>query len=219
MDANRRKEPLNPHSSDLPKVYYMFHKPAGCITARKDERHRTVMDYFDGVNQDGLFPVGRLDKDTEGLLFLTNDGAFNHQLMHPDKHVPKTYYFCGVGSLQEQDIQNLEQGMLFEKDGVLTKPARFQRAEEVITEEIKSLITRGKNGRRQSSLMTRPITQGYLTISEGRKHQVKRMLKAVGCRVVYLKRISVGKVRLDETLKKGTYRLLREEEITILIEG
>ncbi|MDF2596325.1 MAG: pseudouridine synthase family protein, partial [Clostridia bacterium] len=108
------------------KVYYMFHKPAGCVTARKDPLHPTVLDYFDKVNSDGLFPVGRLDKDTEGLLFLTNDGIFNHQLMDPENHVDKKYFFWAFGILDIEDKKRLETGICIREDEHLTKPAKIE---------------------------------------------------------------------------------------------
>ena len=92
-------------------VYYMFHKPAGCITAVRDDRHRTVMEYFRGADVPGIHPVGRLDKDTEGLLLITNDGRWNQKLMNPENHVEKTYFFWALGELSEEEHRRLEQGI------------------------------------------------------------------------------------------------------------
>jgi len=203
------------------KIYYMFHKPAGCITARKDATSRTVLDYFDVDNIDGLFPVGRLDKDTEGLLLLTNDGEFNHKLMHPDKHVEKTYFFWAFGSLDVKEQELLKTGISIGDDEALAKAIKIEIEDEGPYQELKNKmnfdktnIHRIKDIRRDS--YEQLVVSGYLTISEGRKHQVKRMLRAAGCYVVYLKRVSIGDLILDESLEKGHYRELTENEINIL---
>lgn len=198
------------------KVYYMFHKPSGCITARKDENDKTVFDYFGEVNTDGLFPVGRLDKDTEGLLFITNDGEFNHQLMYPDKHVDKTYYFWAFGALIEEQISQLENGISINDEEPLTKPAKLEIVRAGLFNELKDEIEGSKYEKVKKNRDIQPVLSGYITISEGRKHQVKRMLRAFGCFVIYLKRISIGDVKLDETLQKGQYRELTGAEIESL---
>ncbi|WP_160691457.1 pseudouridine synthase [Clostridium sp. C2-6-12] len=200
------------------KVYYMFHKPAGCITARTDESNKTVFDYFNDVNMNGIFHVGRLDKDTEGLLLFTNDGGFEHHLMHPKKHVEKTYYFWALGSLDIEDRKQLEEGVYIGKGEILTKPAKIKVHKYGSYNEFKDEIDIESLNNIDSSQYDQPVVSGYLTISEGRKHQVKRMLKAVDCLVVYLKRVSIGGLALDESLKKGEYRFLTQEEINILIE-
>lgn len=196
------------------KVYYMFHKPAGCITARKDAVKKTVFDYFSDVNMDGVFHVGRLDKDTEGLLLLTNDGEFEHQLMYPEKHVEKTYFFWALGSLNEDDKRQLELGVYIgQSDEILTKPAKIEVHKCGVYTELKHEMDIESLDSIDSKQYNQSVVSGYLTISEGRKHQVKRMLKAVGCHVVYLKRISIGGLALDESLEKGQYRFLTESEI------
>jgi len=174
-------------------VYYMFHKPAGCVTAKTDREHRTVFDYVKDIPCKELFAVGRLDKDTEGLLFLTNDGQFDHQLMSPKKHVDKTYYFEANGTLTETAIRQLEEGVMIGKDEPVTAPASICKVHQEGTR-----------------------VTGFLTITEGRFHQVKRMLHAVGCEVTYLKRTAIGGVHLDENLPKGGFRKLTEQEIRIL---
>lgn len=167
-------------------VYYMFHKPSGCVSATKDNHDKTVLDYIKKEdNKADLFPVGRLDKDTEGLLLITNDGALAHKLLSPKKHVPKTYYVKIKAPLSSEDIQRLEEGLdIGEEKNTL--PAKVE-----ILEECEIL----------------------LTISEGKFHQVKRMLLAVGNEVLYLKRLSMGSLKLDENLKAGEYRALTGEEI------
>jgi 16S rRNA pseudouridine516 synthase len=195
------------------KVYYMFHKPAGCVTARKDPMHPTVLDYFNKVNTDGLFPVGRLDKDTEGLLFLTNDGSFNQQLMDPGKHVNKKYFFWAFGVLGAEDKKRLETGICIRPGEILTKPAKIDILKQGLYQELKNEMAIGDFIKKKKNLYQQSVISGYLTISEGRKHQVKRMLKAVGCYVVYLQRIAIGEVMLDASLEKGQYRVVTQEEL------
>ncbi|NFR85598.1 MULTISPECIES: pseudouridine synthase [unclassified Clostridium] len=195
------------------KVYYMFNKPSGCITATKDNVHKTVFDYFD-KDMNGVFHVGRLDKDTEGLLLLTNDGEFEHKVMYPEKHVEKTYFFWALGSLDDEDKKQLQKGVFIGSNEALTKPAKIDIHKSGSYIEFKEEIPINslKNKDHQ------PVVSGYLTISEGQKHQVKRMLKAVGCYVIYLKRISIGGLKLDESLKMGDYRDLTELEINSIFK-
>ena len=196
------------------KLYYMFNKPAGCITAKTDAVHKTVFDYFDDICMNRVFHVGRLDKDTEGLLLLTNDGEFEHKVMYPEKHVEKTYFFWALGYLDEEDRKKLEQGVYIGQDEeILTKPARIEVEKFGMYKELKNEIAMDNIESIDSDHYNQPVVSGYLTISEGRKHQVKRMLKALGCYVIYLKRISIGGLTLDECLEKGQYRSLTEVEI------
>ena len=199
------------------KLYYMFNKPAGCITAKVDAINKTVFDYFDDVKMKGLFHVGRLDKDTEGLLLLTNDGEFEHRLMHPRNHVKKTYFFWALGCLSEEDIKQLEQGISIGKDGPLTKPAKIKLEKSGSYKYFKDGISNEHLKYIKPNQHNQLVISGYLTISEGRKHQVKRMLKAVGCYVIYLKRVSVGELILDESLKKGEHRMLKDIELKKLL--
>lgn len=173
--------------------YYMFHKPAGCVTAVSDAMHKTVMDYMKDLTRKDLNPVGRLDIDTEGLLLITNDGMLSHELLSPTKHVPKTYYAKIEGMVTEEDVNLFKNGVdIGEKKP--TKPAELR------------------------ILNSQPISEIELTISEGKFHQVKRMFEAVGKKVIYLKRISMGSLILDETLKPGEYRSLTAAEIEKLRE-
>lgn len=171
-----------------PFEYYMFHKPAGCVTAVSDAQHKTVMDYMKALTRKDLTPVGRLDIDTEGLLLITNDGMLSHELLSPAKHVPKTYYAKIEGTVTEEDVSIFANGVdIGEKH--LTKPAQLKILKSGILSEIE------------------------LTISEGKFHQVKRMFEAVDKKVFYLKRISMGNLVLDEQLKPGEYRALSLEEL------
>lgn len=169
-------------------VYFMLNKPAGVVSATKDNHDKTVLDLLHGENLQDVFPVGRLDKDTEGLLLLTNDGELAHKLLSPKKHIPKTYFVRTKETVTSEQLEALERGVDIGEDA-LTLPAQ---AEMIAEKEI------------------------FLTIYEGKFHQVKRMLKAVGNEVVYLKRQKMGNLLLDETLKLGEYRKLTTEEIEIL---
>lgn len=173
--------------------YYILHKPSGCVSATEDSREKTVMEYVPSVRK-GLFPVGRLDKDTEGLLLITNDGALAHRLLSPKKHVEKTYYAKVDGKITGTDQEVIEKGVDI-GDEDLTLPAKI----EVISVD-------DYNG--ESEIL--------LTICEGRYHQVKRMIKAVGKEVTYLKRLSMGPLVLPDDLEKGECRPLTIEEIDSL---
>ena len=176
-------------------IYVMLNKPQGVISATEDGRERTVIDLLEP--EDVLlkpFPVGRLDKDTTGLLLLTNDGQLAHELLSPKKHVDKTYEAYVLGEVTIDDQLAFEQGVMLD-DGYVTKPARLV----ILSHE------EGEEGRCSSI---------RLTITEGKFHQVKRMFEAVGKKVVYLKRITMGSLSLDHTLALGAYRELTEEELT-----
>lgn len=174
-------------------VYYMLHKPAGVVSATEDKREKTVLDLLKSEDRrDGIFPVGRLDKDTEGFLLLTDDGDLAHRLLSPRKHVDKTYYAKIAGSVTEAHIERFREGLDI-GDEKKTLPAMLEiLASKTETSEIR------------------------ITIHEGRFHQVKRMFEAVGCKVTYLKRLSMGAVALDETLAPGDYRPLNEKERELL---
>ncbi|WP_404444647.1 rRNA pseudouridine synthase [Sutcliffiella horikoshii] len=173
-------------------IYLMMHKPPGLLSATEDHRQETVVDILQ--EEDKIFepfPVGRLDKDTEGLLLLTNDGQLAHQLLSPKKHVPKTYYAKIDGEVTEDDVKAFQQGVTLD-DGYETLPAELKILE------------------------TGPESQIEITIVEGKFHQVKRMFQAVGKTVTYLKRLSMGELKLDEELELGEYRELTEEELELL---
>lgn len=168
-------------------VYLMMNKPCGVLSATKDRVDRTVLDLIAERKQD-LFPVGRLDKDTEGFLLLTNDGELAHRLLSPTYHVPKTYYLEYEGELLPDAIAMVKEGIeIGEKRP--TKPGELR------------LLEKGK---------------AELIISEGKFHQVKRMIAALGGKVTYLKRMSMAGLLLDEDLEAGQYRELTEEEILTL---
>ena len=175
-------------------IYLMMNKPQGVISATEDYHcAETVIDLLDDFNKNFKpFPVGRLDKDTEGLLILTNNGKFAHNMLSPRKHVDKTYFAYIEGRLTDDDVKAFEDGVTFLDDGYKTMPAKLE-------------IIKSKD-----------ISECKVTIKEGKFHQVKRMFEAVDKRVIYLKRLSMGPITLDEDLELGEYRELNETEMLLL---
>ncbi len=171
--------------------YYLFHKPSGCVSATEDLIHQTVMDYLTDTIRKDLFPVGRLDLDTEGLLLITNDGVLAHELLSPAKHVKKTYYAKIEGTVTKEDVNLFKEGVDIGEEK-RTKPAELE------------ILSSGEE------------SEVLLTITEGKFHQVKRMFHAVGKEVTYLKRISMGPLTLPDDLEPGAYRKLTEEELASL---
>ena len=175
-------------------VYIMMNKPDGYLSATFDKKDPIVLDLIDkSYLAFEPFPVGRLDKDTEGLLVLTNDGQLAHRVLSPKKHVPKTYYAKIEGKVTEEDIKAFEEGVTLD-DGYETMPAQLK------------------------ILKSDDLSEIELTIHEGKFHQVKRMFESVGKKVVYLKRLSMGKLMLDENLGLGEYRELTDEEVKLIEE-
>lgn len=168
--------------------YFMLNKPAGVISATEDKKCHTVVDLICDRARNDLFPVGRLDKDTEGLLLITNDGALAHRLLSPRKHVDKVYYARICGEVTENDVRLFSEGLDI-GDEKITLPASLQ------------------------ILACGPESEVLVTLKEGRFHQIKRMFQAVGKEVVYLKRLRMGTLILDENLAPGQYRRLTEQEI------
>lgn len=168
-------------------VYYMLNKPAGCVSATQDSHDKTVVDLLCAEGRSDLFPVGRLDKDTEGLLLLTNDGALAHRLLSPRKHVPKQYFVRLAEDLTKEAVSRLEEGVDIGEEKP-TLPSVFEWKDQ-------------------------PAHEAYLTITEGKFHQVKRMFAAVGNKVLYLQRVRMGSLVLDESLSPGEYRPLSADEI------
>ena len=171
--------------------YYMLNKPAGVISATEDRSCQTVVDLIQEKKRKDLFPVGRLDKDTEGLLLITNDGELAHRLLSPKKHVDKCYFARVSGKVTEDDVRSFENGVNIGslEQPEITMPGKL----EIITSD--------------------EISQIHLTIKEGKFHQVKRMFRAVGKEVIYLKRLRMGTLVLDENLSIGEYRPLTKEEL------
>ena len=169
--------------------YYMLNKPAGVLSATEDNYCSTVIDLMEGVHTEGLFPVGRLDKDTEGLLLITDNGVLAHSLLSPRKHVNKQYYVKLNECVAAETVKWFAEGLKI-SEGFVCLPAVL----EVLSD-----------------------TEVLLTIQEGKFHQVKRMFASVQMEVIYLKRLSMGSLVLDEDLKPGEFRPLRDEEIEALM--
>lgn len=175
--------------------YYMLNKPAGVISATEDKKDKTVLDLIKEKKRKDLFPVGRLDKDTEGLLLITNDGALAHRLLSPKKHVDKCYYAKISGGVTEDDVRVFKERINIgtQEEPEWTMPAELKILEKGTVSHIR------------------------LTIREGKFHQVKRMFLAVGKEVVYLKRERMGALVLDEELAPGEYRKLTDSELKSIL--
>ena len=199
-------------------VYYMLNKPNGCVSATSDNRHKTVIDLLkdnlgNNVKKD-VFPVGRLDIDTEGLLLITNDGGLAHILLSPKKHVEKAYYLIAEGTIPDNAIKQLEEGIDI-GDGTITLPARVENIKQRRMDgfgEYEQKIIADRHG--NETLPDNSIyTSMELVLHEGRYHQVKRMVEAAGSKVLYLKRVRMGTLKLDRDLKPGECRELTYKEI------
>lgn len=176
-------------------VYIMMNKPAGVISASDDPRQQTVIDLLPrNLRRPGLFPAGRLDRDTEGFLLITDDGAFAHNILSPKKHVEKEYFAVIDGALTDEEIKRFENGLVLD-DGLVCLPARLRQ-----------LRIRTPEG----------WAEVEVAIHEGKFHQVKRMFAALGRRVLYLKRTAIGGLRLDESLSLGQARELTDEEVALI---
>ena len=174
-------------------VYYMMNKPAGVISASDDSREETVVDLIAEQKRKDLFPAGRLDRDTEGLLLITNDGGLAHRLLSPKHHVDKKYYAMVSGAVTDEDVQAFEDGLVL-TDGLECLPAKLEILRAGATSEVE------------------------VVIQEGKFHQIKRMFAARGMEVLYLKRLTMGQLILDDTLEPGEYRRLTEKELQSLKE-
>ena len=171
-------------------TYIMMNKPEGVVSATEDGRERTVIDLLpDTVRKTDLFPCGRLDKNTLGLMLITDNGELAHRLLAPKSHVEKKYFFKSKFPLTDEEAHSFENGLTLE-DGYETKPAKIEL---------------GGMG-----------NEGVITLVEGKYHQIKRMLEALGNKITYLERISFGPLALDESLDRGEWRYLTEEEIASL---
>lgn len=175
-----------------PFVYLMLNKPSGYVSATKDNYQQTVLELISGYEHYQLFPVGRLDKDTEGLLILTNDGPLAHEILSPRKHVEKKYFVRLDGQLETGDIESFKRGIVL-SDGYKSRPA--------------TLIPIKESG-----------CEAEVLVTEGKYHQVKRMFKAIGKTVLYLERKAMGGLKLDENLKRGSFRELTSFELELLCD-
>ena len=173
-------------------VYYMLNKPAGIISASEDSREETVVDLIAEPRRKDIFPVGRLDRDTEGLLLITNDGDLAHRLLSPRHHVDKLYTAVVAGKITEREVESFANGLIL-PDGLECLPATLE------------ILSYDENA---------DTTAVNVTIQEGKFHQIKRMFEAVGSRVLYLKRQSMGTLELGSALAPGEYRRLTDEELS-----
>lgn len=174
--------------------YYMLNKPAGVLSAARDRNAETVLDLIKDNNRKDLFPVGRLDKDTEGLLLITNDGMLSHELLSPSKHVDKVYFARVRGQMTEREVKAFADGLVIDEDFTALPGKLVILSYDDVNDE--SMVE--------------------VTIHEGKFHQVKRMFEAVNSEVLYLKRLSMGPLKLDEALNTGEYRQLTQDEIDAL---
>ena len=188
------------------KHYYMFNKPFGCVTAHRDDRFPVVMDYFRSLGNDRLSPVGRLDRETEGLLMITDDGVWNQKMTNPAFHVPKTYEFAALGTLNEENLQRLSEGVLLIGSDRPTTGASVTVTGTSLLSKVVPHLPPDMQEKLKYNLPDHSVVFGTITISEGRKRQIRRMLKVVGCCVIRLKRISMGELLLDPELKPGEYK-------------
>lgn len=195
-------------------LYYMFNKPQQCVTACSDTMHKTVMDYFPAELAGSLHPVGRLDKDTCGLLLLTDDGSLDQKLMQPEMHVSKTYFFYAIGQMNAEKIKRLEGGISL--DGFTARTATFQLGKIYQVQDLADFIPADCRQRYLKNPNGAAFS-GRLTIHEGKKHEVKLMLRAVGCKIFYLRRDRIGGLPLDTSLPPGGFRPLTKEELGLLL--
>lgn len=205
-------------------VYYMLNKPAGVISATEDKRQRTVLDLLPAEHRKGIAPVGRLDKDTVGLLLLTNDGELAHRLLSPRHHVDKVYFARVCGAVTDADVQAFAEGLRISDDLLClpakleilsvseksssfpeTKPAPTSAPAETPSDAIKDAVSGGT-----------AYSEIRVTIQEGKYHQIKRMFEAVGKEIVFLKRLSMGPLVLDPELPEGACRRLTDAELSAL---
>lgn len=197
--------------------YYMLNKPKGLLTAKTDLRVPTVMECFPKDMRERIHPIGRLDKDTEGLLIFTNDGMLDNALMQPGMHVRKKYFFYALGEPNMEKLEKLKSGVqLYGNDKPASLPAKIEfcyfstvwKSRDLLPDFRKSRYLKNPDG---------CICGGYAEITEGKKHQVKLMLQYAGCKIFYLKRVSVGCLVLDESLKAGEYKKLTDDDLRLLL--
>ena len=191
----------------------MLNKPGGVVTATRDKDSKTVMDCFPEDIREGLFPIGRLDRDTEGLLIITDDGDFAFRMLRPEFGIEKRYFFRAFGEINEEKIKKLEKGGFLYGNGEAARPAFLSdiilstvlNDEESIPEEDRAHALKNPNGKTFSAV---------IIVTEGKRHEVKLLLKSIGCKIFYLKRVSMGRFVLDTNLKPGEFREFCPEEIS-----
>ncbi len=193
--------------------YYMLNKPGGVVTATSDKYSKTVMDLFPKEMREGLFPIGRLDRDTEGLLIITDDGDFAFRMLRPEFGITKRYFFRAFGEIDEEKIEKLKNGGALYGNGEAARPAflsdvilsTVEADSKYIPEEDRAHALKNPHGKTFSAV---------ITVTEGKRHEVKLLLKSIGCKIFYLQRISMGNFVLDPVLKPGEFRKFNPEEIS-----
>ena len=198
-----------------PRRYFLLYKAAGCVSACRDAEHPTVLDGFLPEERPGLFPLGRLDKNTEGVLLITDDGKLNHRLLDPQNHVEKEYRLWAAGTLGAGELELLRSGVSLKGISEPTRPARVEVLGRARLADIPEALFENRRAL-QADAPDAPAVELRLWLTEGKRHQVKRMLEAVGCTVVWLRRESFAGIRLDEALRPGDYRPLTAEERALL---
>ncbi len=196
---------------------YMLNKPAGYLTAVRDRSRPTIMELLP-PELGHLHPIGRLDLDTEGLLLLTDDGRLDPLLLRPEAHVEKLYFFRAFGRLEQEDFARMAAGVELEGTGIRSRPARAWLEGYSTIGDCEALLPPKKHNHLMKNPQ-RPVTLGWVAISEGRKHQVKLMVKAAGGHVFTLKRTRFGSLALDPALAPGAFRPLSPEELALLPGG
>ncbi len=192
--------------------YYMLNKPGGVVTATVDKNSKTVMDLFPEEIRPGLFPIGRLDRDTEGLLIITDDGDFAFRMLRPEFGITKRYFFRAFGEITEEKIEKLKNGGALYGNGEAARPAflsdiilsTVEHDRDFIPEDSRAHALKNPGGATFSAV---------ITVTEGKRHEVKLLLKSIGCKIFYLKRISMGKFVLDQMLRPGEFRKFTDEEV------
>ena len=191
----------------------MLNKPGGVVTATRDKYSETVMDLFPEEIREGLFPIGRLDRDTEGLLIITDDGDFAFRMLRPEFGITKRYFFRAFGEINEEKIKKLESGGALYGNGETARPtflsdivlSTVEADSGYIPEEDRAHALKNPGGKTFSA---------GITVTEGKRHEVKLLLKSIGCKIFYLQRISMGNFVLDPVLKPGEFREFSPEEIS-----
>lgn len=194
--------------------YYMLNKPGGVVTATVDKTSKTVMGCFPEEMRPGLFPVGRLDRDTEGLLIVTDDGDFAFRMLRPEFGVAKRYFLRAFGEISEEKIKKLKNGGVLYGNGEAARPAflsdivlsTVKADADFIPEEDRAHALKNPSGATFSAV---------ITVTEGKRHEVKLLIKSIGCKVFYLQRVSMGNFVLDPVLKPGEFREFTPEEVSL----
>ena len=186
--------------------YFMLNKPSGIISSSNDKKQKTVVDLITTKTRKDLFPVGRLDKDTHGLIIISNDGDLAHKLLSPKRHVAKTYFLKARGKINNSVIKKFDEGIWL--NDFKTMPAALQIL-KYTNEEINYI----DENSRENLTYKGDVTYCNITIKEGKYHQIKRMFKAINSEVLYLQRISMGNLKLDTSLKEGEFRELTALEL------